>query len=105
MDVDLPFGAFEESREQAFVNAARAVAGTGCAPLKIEGGEDMGGNGSLPDGTSHSGDGSYWPYSAEPQFIRRLQGARARPRMCTRRELRAPAAESEGGLRAPQSRL
>jgi 3-methyl-2-oxobutanoate hydroxymethyltransferase len=39
--VDLPFGAYEESREQAFRNAARVMAETGCAAVKLEGGENM----------------------------------------------------------------
>ncbi len=41
MVVDLPFGAYEESREQAFRNAARVMAETGCAAVKLEGGENM----------------------------------------------------------------
>jgi 3-methyl-2-oxobutanoate hydroxymethyltransferase len=39
--VDLPFGAYEESREQAFRSAARVMAETGCAAVKLEGGENM----------------------------------------------------------------
>ncbi|SEI02892.1 3-methyl-2-oxobutanoate hydroxymethyltransferase [Paracoccus alkenifer] len=38
MVVDLPFGAFEESPEQAFRNAARLMAETGCQAVKLEGG-------------------------------------------------------------------
>ena len=41
MAVDLPFGAYEESKEQAFRNAARVMAETGCAAVKLEGGENM----------------------------------------------------------------
>lgn len=41
MVVDLPFGAYEESREQAFRSAARVMAETGCAAVKLEGGENM----------------------------------------------------------------
>ncbi|MER9757970.1 3-methyl-2-oxobutanoate hydroxymethyltransferase [Mesorhizobium sp. M0166] len=41
MVVDLPFGSFEESPEQAFRNAARVMAETGCAAVKLEGGETM----------------------------------------------------------------
>jgi 3-methyl-2-oxobutanoate hydroxymethyltransferase len=39
MVVDLPFGAYEESPEQAFRNAARVMVETGCAAIKLEGGE------------------------------------------------------------------
>lgn len=39
--VDLPFGAYEEGPQQAFRNAARLMAQTGCAAVKLEGGEGM----------------------------------------------------------------
>ena len=39
--VDLPFGAYQESPEQAFRSAARIMAETGCAAVKLEGGEAM----------------------------------------------------------------
>ncbi|TGV11320.1 3-methyl-2-oxobutanoate hydroxymethyltransferase [Mesorhizobium sp. M8A.F.Ca.ET.173.01.1.1] len=41
MLVDMPFGSYEESPEQAFRNAARVMAETGCAAVKLEGGEAM----------------------------------------------------------------
>lgn len=41
MVVDMPFGTYEESPEQAFRNAARILSETGCAAVKIEGGESM----------------------------------------------------------------
>jgi len=41
MVVDMPFGSYEEGPEQAFRNAARIMAETGCAAVKIEGGEAM----------------------------------------------------------------
>ncbi|RWM45471.1 3-methyl-2-oxobutanoate hydroxymethyltransferase [Mesorhizobium sp.] len=41
MVVDMPFGSYEGSREQAFRNAARLMAETGCAAVKLEGGETM----------------------------------------------------------------
>lgn len=41
MVVDMPFGSYEESPEQAFRNAARVMAETGCAAVKLEGGERM----------------------------------------------------------------
>ena len=39
--VDLPFGAYQESREQAFRTAARIMMETGCDGVKLEGGEEM----------------------------------------------------------------
>ncbi|TWB11913.1 ketopantoate hydroxymethyltransferase [Nitrospirillum amazonense] len=39
--VDLPFGSYQESREQAFRVAARILAETGAAAVKLEGGEEM----------------------------------------------------------------
>ena len=39
--VDLPFGSYQESPEQAFRAAARVLAETGCAAVKLEGGEEM----------------------------------------------------------------
>lgn len=41
MVVDMPFGSYEESREQAFRNAARLMTETGCAAVKLEGGAQM----------------------------------------------------------------
>ena len=41
MVVDMPFGSYEESPAQAFRNAARLMAETGCAAIKLEGGETM----------------------------------------------------------------
>ncbi|MHA6688046.1 3-methyl-2-oxobutanoate hydroxymethyltransferase [Mesorhizobium sp. A556] len=41
MVVDMPFGSCEGSREQAFRNAARVMRKTGCAAVKLEGGEPM----------------------------------------------------------------
>jgi 3-methyl-2-oxobutanoate hydroxymethyltransferase len=41
MVVDMPFGSYEESPEQAFRNAARLMRETGCAAVKLEGGVEM----------------------------------------------------------------
>ena len=41
MVVDMPFGSYEESPEQAFRNSARVMTETGCAAVKLEGGERM----------------------------------------------------------------
>jgi 3-methyl-2-oxobutanoate hydroxymethyltransferase len=39
--VDLPFGTYEGSKEQAFTSAARLLKETGCDAVKLEGGEAM----------------------------------------------------------------
>jgi 3-methyl-2-oxobutanoate hydroxymethyltransferase len=39
--VDMPFGAYEASPQQAFENAARLLKETGCAGIKLEGGTAM----------------------------------------------------------------
>ncbi|HVF83307.1 MAG TPA: 3-methyl-2-oxobutanoate hydroxymethyltransferase [Sphingomicrobium sp.] len=39
--VDMPFGSYEGSAEQAFANAARVMKDTGCAAVKLEGGAAM----------------------------------------------------------------
>src|SRR3982751_2589756 len=39
--VDMPFGSYEESPKQAFANASRIMKETGCAAVKLEGGEAM----------------------------------------------------------------
>jgi len=39
--VDLPFGSYQESREQAFRTAARILAEAGCGAVKLEGGTEM----------------------------------------------------------------
>ncbi len=39
--VDMPFGSYEVSPEQAFSNAARIMKESGCAAVKLEGGEAM----------------------------------------------------------------
>jgi 3-methyl-2-oxobutanoate hydroxymethyltransferase len=39
--VDMPFGSYQASPEQAFENAAQIMADTGCDAVKLEGGETM----------------------------------------------------------------
>jgi 3-methyl-2-oxobutanoate hydroxymethyltransferase len=41
--VDMPFGSYEGSPEQAFASASRVMKETGCAAVKLEGGEAMAG--------------------------------------------------------------
>src|SRR5207253_8805237 len=39
--VDLPFGSYEGSKEQAFASCARVMKETGCGAIKLEGGRRM----------------------------------------------------------------
>jgi 3-methyl-2-oxobutanoate hydroxymethyltransferase len=39
--VDLPFGSYQESPEQAYRNAVRMMQDTGCSAVKMEGGRDL----------------------------------------------------------------
>ena len=39
--VDMPFGSYQESPEQAFRSAARIMKETGCQAVKLEGGRDL----------------------------------------------------------------
>jgi len=39
--VDMPFGSYESSKEQAFTSAARVLKETGCGAIKLEGGRRM----------------------------------------------------------------
>jgi 3-methyl-2-oxobutanoate hydroxymethyltransferase len=39
--VDMPFGSYEASKEQAFMSAARVMKETGCGGIKLEGGRRM----------------------------------------------------------------
>src|SRR5215467_8452875 len=39
--VDMPFGSYEASKEQAFLSAARVLKETGCGAVKVEGGRRM----------------------------------------------------------------
>ena len=39
--VDMPFRSYQESPQQAFRNAARVLAETGCSAVKLEGGREM----------------------------------------------------------------
>ena len=39
--VDMPFGSYEASKEQAFMSAARVLKETGCGAIKVEGGRRL----------------------------------------------------------------
>ena len=41
VSVDMPFGSYEGSTERAFESASRIMKETGCAAVKLEGGEEM----------------------------------------------------------------
>src|ERR1700674_4208399 len=41
--IDMPFGTYEASKEQAFMNAVRVLKETGCGAIKVEGGVGMAG--------------------------------------------------------------
>ena len=41
--VDMPFGSYQESKSQAFRNAAKVMQSTGCDAVKLEGGMEMAG--------------------------------------------------------------
>ena len=53
---DMPFGSYQKSPQQAFQNAARVLAETGCAAVKLEGGTEMADTIRLRS----VGDGSTW---------------------------------------------
>ena len=53
--VDMPFGSYEGSPEQAFASASRILQETGCAAVKLEGGEAMAPTIELPGQARHSG--------------------------------------------------
>ena len=75
--VDLPFGSYQETPEQAFRNAARIMAETGCAAVKLEGGEEMAETVCFLVAARHSGDG---PCRADAAIGQRLGGFRAQGR-------------------------
>src|SRR5574338_942597 len=39
--VDMPFGSYEASKEQAFMSASRVLKETGCGAIKLEGGKRL----------------------------------------------------------------
>lgn len=39
--VDMPFGSYQVSKKQAFINCSRVIVETGCNAVKIEGGKEM----------------------------------------------------------------
>ncbi len=73
--VDMPFGSYEASKEQAFASAARVMKETGCGAIKIEGGRRMAGNHRVPGRARRAGDGAYRLDAAGDQYDRLVSRA------------------------------
>ena len=73
--VDMPFGSYEGSPEQAFSNASRIMKETGCAAVKLEGGEAMA---PTIDFLSHRGVPVIAHVGLTPQAVNVLGGYAAR---------------------------
>ena len=72
--VDMPFGSYQASREQAFANAARIMAETGCDAVKIEGGEVLA---DTIEFLSHRGIPVMAHIGLQPQSVNSVGGFRA----------------------------
>ena len=57
--VDLPFGTYEESPAQAFRSAARVMSETGCAAVKLEGGNEAEAEGIMADAVAVAEAGAF----------------------------------------------
>jgi 3-methyl-2-oxobutanoate hydroxymethyltransferase len=75
--VDMPFGSYEGSPEQAFANASRIMKETGCAAVKLEGGEAMA---PTIQFLSHRGIPVIGHVGLTPQAVNTLGGYGARGR-------------------------
>ncbi len=75
--VDMPFGSYEGSPEQAFASAARIMKETGCAAVKLEGGEAMA---ATIDFLSKRGVPVIGHVGLTPQAVNQLGGYGARGR-------------------------
>src|SRR5437764_3839560 len=75
--VDMPFGSYEASPEQAFASAARIMKETGCAAVKLEGGEAMA---PTIDFLTHRGVPVIGHVGLTPQAVNVLGGYGARGR-------------------------
>ena len=75
--VDMPFGSYEASPQQAFESAARIMKETGCAAVKLEGGEAMA---STIDLLTHRGVPVIGHVGLTPQAVNVLGGYGARGR-------------------------
>ena len=75
--VDLPFGSYEASPEHAFASASRIMKETGCAAVKLEGGEAMA---STVEFLTHRGIPVIGHVGLTPQAVNVLGGYGARGR-------------------------
>jgi len=75
--VDMPFGSYEASPETAFANASRILKETGCAAVKMEGGEAMA---PTIDFLSHRGIPVIGHVGLTPQAVNVLGGYGVRGR-------------------------
>src|SRR3954468_18023893 len=75
--VDMPFGSYEGSPEQAFECASRIMKETGCAAVKLEGGEAMA---STVEFLTHRGIPVIGHVGLTPQAVNTLGGYGARGR-------------------------
>jgi 3-methyl-2-oxobutanoate hydroxymethyltransferase len=75
--VDMPFGSYQESPQAAFRAAARVMAETGCAAVKLEGGEEMAETVAF---LVHRGIPVLGHVGLTPQSVNVLGGYRARGR-------------------------
>jgi 3-methyl-2-oxobutanoate hydroxymethyltransferase len=75
--VDLPFGSYQASPEQAFHTAARVMAETGCDAVKLEGGTEMAATVSF---LTQRGIPVMGHVGLTPQSVHALGGYRARGR-------------------------
>ena len=75
--VDMPFGSYEGSPEKAFESAARIMKETGCAAVKLEGGEAMA---ATIDLLTHRGVPVIGHVGLTPQAVNILGGYGARGR-------------------------
>lgn len=75
--VDMPFGSYEASPQQAFESAARLLKETGCAGVKLEGGEAMA---ETVDFLSRRGIPVMGHVGLTPQAVNQLGGYNARGR-------------------------
>jgi 3-methyl-2-oxobutanoate hydroxymethyltransferase len=75
--VDMPFGSYEGSSEQAFASASRMMKETGCAAVKLEGGEAMA---PTIDFLTHRGIPVIGHVGLTPQAVNVLGGYGARGR-------------------------
>ena len=73
--VDMPFGSYEASPQQAFESAARIMKETGCAAVKLEGGEAMA---ETIDFLTHRGIPVIGHVGLTPQAVNVLGGYGAR---------------------------